>query len=967
MSMKLSKTEYDVVKNLTESFIRLDIEKKKNLEFNDIDSYVSRAVQATGLTVDKDSRASLISDMEYLFKVKHTPGSCIYDDYDDPHNWYNSAGKGDSYFWSRYKYQLTYHSSIDRQSINKLEDETLPNIMNCLGNPQEQFDGTRLKRGLIIGDVQSGKTATYSGLICMAADAGYKVVILLAGTTESLRRQTQERIDESIVGQTIRKDGKGTKTYRVGVGLDNKELKATSFTSCANDFVGDCDKISTSINAHKSLILFVVKKNVSVLTKLYNWLHDQNVDPVYGYIDTPMLLIDDEADNASVNTKKDETDPTKTNAKIRMICNLFKNATYVGFTATPFANVFIDPDSVDSMKHADLFPEHFIYTLPTPSNYIGASKIFYEEGERYGNLRYIHDIDEPDYTSDEYKDAVDNNIDALNEGLFYYKHTKSWHGTLPPSLKDSILCFFLANVVRDLRGKSASPRSMLINMSRFVKVQRYIKDWVEKEYNDFFNYVRFNFDDDIKKNRELPLFKQLEKIWKKHFSNISDISFERVIKKQNLIAAIEKIEVVVVNSGKSSSKLDYKANPSLRVIAVGGLALSRGLTLEGLLISYFYRNTATFDVLMQMGRWFGYRPGYEDLFQIWTSQTSARWYAEISRASEELKQDLREMYEQHLTPKEFGIKVRDNCEELQITAQNKMRAAYTQNVMFSYYGNIFDTPYISLNTAQNVQNLEAVQDFTTSMFAEGRKLKFADRGRFDDKDVNSEKIGASRFFADVPKEKVVDFLKHIRCSLVNMNFNVSNILDFIQDENTENADLWDIVFEGGDSKKNYPIEGLENIKCTTRYICSDNRKVIQVSSRRRILGLREGKFALEPTDLKVAEDACRSEWMAEGLTKEEADKRNVPLRAYFKYLPQRKPVLIIMLVDPTPPEPGKEENKRLKTFRKELGDDKLVALAVGFPGVKEAEKAKTYKVNKVFYELNMEDDVELNDLDEDEE
>ena len=99
--------------------------------------------------------------------------------------------------------------------------------------------------------------------------------------------------------------------------------------------------------------------------------------------------------------------------------NIFKNSTYVGFTATPFANVFIDPDSVDSMKRADLFPEHFIYVLPTPSTYIGAKRIFYEDGDRYSNLRYISDIEEPDYTSEEYKYDVENNMDVLNEGCFY--------------------------------------------------------------------------------------------------------------------------------------------------------------------------------------------------------------------------------------------------------------------------------------------------------------------------------------------------------------------------------------------------------------------------------------------------------------------------------------------------------------------------------------------------------------------
>ena len=161
-----------------------------------------------------------------------------------------------------------------------------------------------------------------------------------------------------------------------------------------------------------------------------------------------MLLIDDEADNASVNTKKDNTDPTKTNAIIRKICNLFQTANYIGFTATPFANVFIDPDSVDSMKNADLFPEHFIYTLPTPSSYIGADKIFNEDKEYYRNLRFITDVEEPDYTSDEYRTDLHENIEELNSGTFYSRHKKEWNGVLPNSLKESIYCYYLANVIK---------------------------------------------------------------------------------------------------------------------------------------------------------------------------------------------------------------------------------------------------------------------------------------------------------------------------------------------------------------------------------------------------------------------------------------------------------------------------------------------------------------------------------------
>lgn len=962
--MGLSDSNYINLRLIIESTIRFDINSGKKIQYQDLEEYINKASQVLSIVLDPETFNKLLSDMEYQFKVKHTSGCKIYDDYDDPHNWYVSDEIRDRYFWRRYKKYLIDCTSIDIRSINLLEDETLPNIMNCLGNPNEKLEGRRLKRGLIIGDVQSGKTATYSGLICMAADSGYKVVILLAGTTESLRQQTQERIDEAVVGRTTKKLNKILKTSRVGVGQDNKEIRATSFTSCANDFVGDCDKIATTINAHNSLIIFVIKKNVSVLRKLYDWLYNQNVDPVYGYIDTPMLLIDDEADNASVNTRKEETDPTKTNQLIRKICNVFKNSTYVGFTATPFANVFIDPDSVDSMKRADLFPEHFIYTLPTPSSYIGAKRVFYEEGDKYGNLRYINDIVEPDYSSEEYQDAVETDIDSLNNGGFYYKHTKYWHGILPKSLHDSILCYFLANVVRDLRGNSSSARSMLINISRFVLVQKYIKEWVDKEYDLFVNCVRFDFSENEKENKQLSLYRELHALWVKHFADIKDVTFERVVKKSNLISAVEKIKVVVVNSSKSSNKLDYKENPHLRVIAIGGLALSRGLTLEGLLVSYFYRNTSTFDVLMQMGRWFGYRKGYEDLFQIWTSQTSARWYEEIAKSSEALKADLKEMYEQHLTPKDFGIKVRDNCAELQITATNKMRYSYNLSVLYSFYGNIYDTPYLSLNVKQNSQNLENVQVFTSKLINSGCKLKFAERTRYKDVDIDNEKYGASRYFANVSKEEIVDFLKTIKCSLVNINFNVSNIIDFIEDQNTLNVDKWDVVFEGGDSHENYPIDGLEKIKCVSRYICNDNPRVIQISSRRRILALREGKFALEKDDLNRAENAQRQAWMAEGLSRDEAERRTIPLRAYFEFLPQRKPILIIMLISPTPPEQGKEETLKLKNFREELGDDKMVAFAIGFPGVREREKSKTYRVNKTYYKLYMDDEYDNTEEDE---
>lgn len=223
---------------------------------------------------------------------------------------------------------------------------------------------------MVIGDVQSGKTATYSGLICKAVDAGYKVVILLAGITENLRQQTQERIDQGIVGLEIKRDDitKIEKPKRVGVGkYDNSCWHR--LIQLNHQILSDRKTcIFVSLEAQRSVVLFVVKKNVSVLTKLHNWLKYNNYDHSEECVNAPLLLIDDEADNASVNTSKDETNPTKTNAIIRKICNLFKTASYVGFTATPFANVFIDPDSVDEMKNADLFPGTFYIHTANPLN-----------------------------------------------------------------------------------------------------------------------------------------------------------------------------------------------------------------------------------------------------------------------------------------------------------------------------------------------------------------------------------------------------------------------------------------------------------------------------------------------------------------------------------------------------------------------------------------------------------------------
>lgn len=935
--------KYISLKNLTRSLIEVQISLNSDISSEDIKHCIDQAINLSQFDNDEMTKKRLLVDMEYLYKIVHHKGQAIFNDYDKKRDWYSNLEIPNAIFWPHYKEYLIYNSSISRTSINLLEDHTLPDIMNCLGNPLDKLDRPRLRRGLIIGDVQSGKTATYIGLICKAADAGYKVVILLAGITENLRKQTQERIDEGIIGMTIKK-GRPT---RVGVGLTHNPM-ATSVTSTLNDFVGTCNKIAMSLS-NNSLVIFVVKKNVSVLERLYNWLREQNLDPIKGYVDVPMLLIDDEADNASVNTHKDETDPTRTNKLIRKICNLFMNATYVGFTATPFANVFIDPNSVDAMQQADLFPEHFIYSLESPSNYVGADKIFYQEGPFHKNLRYITDITEPDYTSEEYRELNTNDPATLNSGTFYYKHKKEWNGILPNSLREAMICFCIANAIRDARGQGKEPRSMLVNMSRFIHVQKVIKEQISKWFEDFYNDIRINFNEDASKNQDLPLYCELQSLWKKHFYTVEDVTFDRISNKSSLLKSIEKIEIRMVNGSKQSTSLNYKENPSLRVIAIGGLALSRGLTLEGLMVSYFYRNTSTFDVLMQMGRWFGYRHGYEDLFQIWTSRTSAMWYAEVAKASSELKSDITEMFKQQLTPKDFGIKVRDNCDELQITASNKMRSAVSKDFMYSFYGNIYDTPYISANIEHNKINIQEVKKFVSYLFKEGYTFKYTDFKK-KNKCVNDTTDASSRYFADVPKTTIIEFLHKIKYSMANPRFDAKNIINFLEDETTEGLDLWDVAFESGKAEENYNIDGIRQIKCMTRQIFSTNRNIIQISTRRRVLtGSMEGRFTLSQDDIIKAEQEQHKQWKKEG---EDFQKRNIPIKAYFKFLPERKPILIIMFIKPQKPE--NQEDSILSNFRKNLGQDCIVAFAVGCPGIKDEGKAIKYKVNKIFQQLNIE-------------
>ena len=646
----------------------------------------------------------VIRRIKSLNTIFQDEGSALLGDYEHDYEWYNkllASDEFEQYYWNRYKSYLQNKSNpLSDTVIDILENNTLKNIMSYLGDPRENATHYSI-RGLVVGDVQSGKTSNYIGLATKAADAGYKVIFVLTGTIESLRQQTQQRIEEGFIGYN------SVNGEDVGVKRGAKTPKA--FTSRANDFTGKADQNTTyRISDYSSEpMIFILKKNKSILQKVYASLKTINTSAEHQKIDYPILVIDDEADNASINTNKldGEHDPTVINGYIRKILALFTRSSYVGFTATPFANVFISYDSDDEMLSDDLFPRDFIYALYPPSNYCGARRYFFSINN---NVHFIKD----DY-----------------QEIFPLNHTKEWTGsTLYSSVYYAVNCFLLTNAIRDIKDPiKTTHRSMLINMSRFTSVQLVIKDIIEGYVKDVVRNVKQCYKLPEAMYSSNPYLKNLKDCYTKEFSKTTfsgkQLTWKQVLGK--FYEATKNIDVVVVNSSKQSRKLNYDEHKEgLRVIAIGGLALSRGLTLEGLSCSYFYRNTSTYDVLMQMGRWFGYRDGYEDLCRIFLTKETHDFYKEICLAIETLKFDIDKMGRAHKKPADYGIRVR-NSDELSITARNKMQNTKTKIDHHSFYGCLYETPYLHADLEIMKWNIDRTVDFMNELEMSKMKVGFS--------------------------------------------------------------------------------------------------------------------------------------------------------------------------------------------------------------------------------------------------
>ena len=673
-------------------------------------------------------------------------------------------------FWIRYAEYLEKQKKFAPSVILQL-DELTDKVLDKLFNPQRP-EIQISKKGLVVGQVQSGKTANYTGLICKAADAGFNLIVVLAGIHNNLRSQTQNRIDEGFLGFDTQYERAYTmnKTTKIGVGLFpgfesaiansyTTSLEKGDFTSRATNTAG------FNFNAPQPILL-VVKKNASVLKRLYKWLQTQTTNDKI--INKSLLIVDDEADNASINTNRKELDPTAINNNICKIISLFNRSAYVGYTATPFANIFI-PQNDD-----DLFPRDFIINIPAPTNYIGPEKVF--------GTSVI-----PDETDNDLFPIVCSikDYDFFVPQGHKKDDDKPTFSDIPESLKTAVKCFIVTCAIRIARGQETKHNSMLIHISRYQMWQNHIKDLIENLFNyykheieaddtailDEFRRILENDTANYKSYKTVTAEIQ-QSIFNNIDANLIVHSWEEI--KPLLFKAVQKIEVKSIN-GTSGDSLTYYENgkTGISVIAIGGDKLSRGLTLEGLSVSYFLRASKMYDTLMQMGRWFGYRPGYVDLCRLFTSEELNEWFRHITIASEELRSEFDYLANINGTPDDYALKVRNSPGQLQITSISKMR--YTKNLEVSWAGRLIQTYQLPMDKGIKKKNLVATDNFLASL------------GAFESKDDNY-------LWRNVSPEDICDYFAIFKVADSLKKIDLDLISRYIQELVRENElTSWSVV------------------------------------------------------------------------------------------------------------------------------------------------------------------------------
>jgi hypothetical protein len=595
--------------------------------------------------------------------------------------------------WVHWPWLKSYLVSEIRRPLQVMKelDETTTEVIDLLGDPKREDICDR--RGLVVGHVQSGKTQHYTALVAKALDAGYKVIIILSGIHENLRQQTQERVEEVLIGKDSRNNFAhfGIRSWsnrRIGrVRIPGDPAVPLPDIITLTSIAGDYGAIVNShlhVTPGQAPVILVVKKNASILKNLLDWVRKANNQAA---LTVPTLVIDDEADHSSINTADTdpETNPTTINRLIRQILWRCDRVRFVGYTATPYANIFMDPEPVEKRANrdldsrgADIFPKSFITSLKTPTNYIGPEEVFGREADESLNISGMAPLPmhQPAEDADDWLPPR-------------HKREQTVPPDLPVSLKEALRGFLLSAAARIAIGQAKEHMSMLVHVSRFTDVQEQVTKHVENEISSLAERLRHGA-------AAAKEWQNLEAIWEKvyvkDFPRFDSHPSQQLIKpvlpsweevRAQVLTAFGRMTFQSINSS-TKENLDYAGKPDgLIVVAVGGDRLSRGLTLSGLSMSYFLRGARAFDTLMQMGRWFGYRPGYAHLCRVYAPKVTVANFRRIALATEELRREFSRMCFLNKRPTEYGLRVREPRVDMLVTAINKMRRGETVRVHFA--------------------------------------------------------------------------------------------------------------------------------------------------------------------------------------------------------------------------------------------------------------------------------------------
>lgn len=809
------------------------------------------------------------------------------------------------YYWPRFQQYLMLEENFPTEVVKTLDDTT-DEILNFIGNPKS--DGSFQRRGMVVGQVQSGKTSSYSSVICKAADAGYKIIILLTGMTNNLRRQTQDRINHAFIGQEAIFD-KTTRNEAIGAGRYSIEKRVPVWgTTITADFsITAARNYGVHPSSVSEPLIFVTKKNPATLKNLLQYLQMYFPD---GKNPHPLLLIDDEADNASINTKSAKDQITRINGGIRELLDQFERASYVAYTATPFANIFITPETNDEMYGEDLFPKDYIKMLEAPTNYVGPRRIFLEEGD-LGSIMLR--------TPDDYQDILP------------LKHKNYWEvSALPESLKEAINVFLIARTIRCLQGNSNAHCSMMINVSVYNFTQNEVSNRVYEYLTEIKDSVRLHSKKEDGVNRSTVLANIREIYEREYFTENSSEFPEWMEVQHELNKAISSVIVKLANMSQGALEYDkYKDHGGLHVIAIGGYALSRGLTLEGLCVSYVLRNPAAYDTLMQMGRWFGYRIGYEHLCRLYIPDFTQEYLEYITTATDELGLEIERMDDLNLTPLEFGLKIREHPASIRITAKNKMDSAQLINVSINYAAQHKEGYALFNNYETNQTNIDFVKDFMSRL----TKLQ-------EHPDVHHTEL----FWNNVDVDNILDLLSKFKLPKSCNDFyrgdkKPSLIEDYIADRKLE-LNTWDVSIP--EIEKNRQYFGIHNVL---------PGRAIRARGRRSGDLLNDGKIFRPTRGANRVADKIDSKigilnTQLNEITGHGHDK-------IYNYL-RNKPLLLIHFFEAGLKDKKISEGDCLEMF---------VSISICFPTSVIKAPEKQYQVNQVWSQMNFLDD--LNEIDPD--